>query len=186
MMDHQTLIQLALVCGATKATIISQEQIVTSATFRDICISNGCGLYGKCWMCPPDAGSIDVLMAEIQKYSHGLWYQTIRDLEDSFDFEGMTEAGRLHVLISQKIQNEIKELLPVDSLHLSCGGCRLCQRCTKLDGEPCRIPDKALSSLEAYGIDVYQTTKDTDLKYINGPDTVTFFGIVLFREEEDV
>lgn len=185
-MNHQTLIQAALDCGATKATVISQEQIVTSAAFRDICVSNGCGMYGKCWMCPPDAGDIDVLMAEIRKYTHGLWYQTIRDLEDSFDFEGMSEAGRLHVLVSQKLQDETVELLPADSLHLSCGGCRLCERCAKLDNQPCRMPDKALSSLEAYGIDVYQTTKDTELKYINGPDTVTYFGIILFREEENV
>lgn len=182
-MDQQTLIQLAIDCGATKATIITQTQIVTSAAFRDICAGNGCGMYGKCWMCPPDAGDIETLMAEIRKYTYGLWYQTIRDLEDSFDFEGMSEAGRLHVLVSQNIQERIKKESPKDFLHLSCGGCRLCQRCAKLDGEPCRMPNKALSSLEAYGIDVYQTTKDTDLKYINGPDTVTYFGIVLFREE---
>lgn len=184
-MNHEALIQLALDCGATKATIISQDQIVTSATFRDICVGNGCGLYGKCWMCPPDIGDIDALMKDIRKYSHGLWYQTIRDLEDSFDFEGMSEAGRLHVLVSQRLQASLFPLLTKDVLHLSCGGCRLCQRCTKLDGEPCRMPDKALSSLEAYGIDVYQTTKDTELKYINGPDTVTFFGLVLLQEEDN-
>lgn len=181
-MDQHALIELALNCGATKATIIPQEQIVTSSVFRDICASNGCGLYGKCWMCPPDVGEIDILMAQIRKYSHGLWYQTIRDIEDSFDFEGMTEAGNNHILVSQRIQESISDLLSGSTLHLSCGGCRLCQRCAKMDSKPCRMPEKALSSLEAYGVDVYQTTKDTDLKYINGPDTVTYFGIVLFQE----
>ena len=51
--------------------------------------------------------------------------------------------------------------------------------------EPCRFPEKALPSLEAYGVDVYNTTKDTDLKYINGQNTVTFFGMVLFREKDN-
>ena len=185
-MNRDALIQLALDSGAAKAVIIPQEQIVTSAAFREICAGNGCGMYGKCWMCPPDAGNIDTLIAEVRKYSHGLWYQTIGNLEDSFDFEGMIEAGRLHVLVSQKIQENVKKLLPAGLLHLSCGGCRLCERCAKLDNEPCRMPEKALSSLEAYGIDVYQTTKDTDLKYINGADTVTYFGIVLFQEDEHV
>ena len=37
--------------------------------------------------------------------------------------------------------------------------------------------------MEAYGIDVYNTTKNTELKYINGQDTVTYFGMVLFEEE---
>jgi hypothetical protein len=39
-----------------------------------------------------------------------------------------------------------------------------------------------LASVESYGVDVYKTTKDTNLKYINGPNTVTFFGLVLFKE----
>jgi hypothetical protein len=44
------------------------------------------------------------------------------------------------------------------------------------------MPQKALSSLEAYGVDVYQTTQNTGLKYVNGPDTVTFFGMILFHD----
>ena len=36
--------------------------------------------------------------------------------------------------------------------------------------------------LEGYGIDVFNTTKDTPLKYINGENTVTYFGIVLLTE----
>lgn len=184
-MDYELLVRLALESGANKAVIIPQEQIVTSPSFRNICASNGCGLYGKCWMCPPDIGDINVLMAEIRKYSHGLWYQTIGELEDSFDFEGMTEAGHRHMRVSQKLQSAVTGLLSANSLHLTCGGCRLCERCTKVDNEPCRFPDKALSSLEGYGVDVYQTTKGTDLKYINGPDTVTFFGVILFREDQN-
>ena len=72
-----------------------------------------------------------------------------------------------------------------DVLHLTCCGCRLCEKCAKVTGEPCRFPEKALPSLEAYGVDVYNTTKDTDLKYINGQNTVTFFGMVLFRENDN-
>ena len=37
-------------------------------------------------------------------------------------------------------------------------------------------------SLEGYGVDVYNTTKDTPLKYINGQNTVTYFGMILFSE----
>lgn len=185
-MDYDMLKRLALKSGATKALIILQEQIVTSSSFRNICAGNGCGLYGKCWMCPPDIGDIHELMGEIRKYSHGLWYQTIGKLEDSYDFEGMMEAGRRHMHVSWKLSEAVANILPADSLHLTCGGCRLCEICAKVDNEPCRFPNRALSSLEAYGVDVYQTTKDTELKYMNGPDTVTFFGVVLFREDRNV
>lgn len=179
MQNHESLIQLALTAGSKKATVIRAEDIVVSSVFRDICASNSCGRYGRCWMCPPDIGEIDVLMAQLKGYSHGLLYQTIYDIEDSFDIEGMGEASRNHAQVSQRVNDAVKPLLP-GCLHLSCGGCNLCERCAKMDDQPCRMPDKALPPMEGYGIDVYNTTKPTELKYINGQNTVTFFGIVLF------
>lgn len=179
---YEHLIQLALEIGVSKAEIISVNQIITSAEFREACRKNICGLWGKCWMCPPDVGEIEPLMAEIRKYRYALWYQTIGELEDSFDIEGMGEAKHRHVLLSQKVEEMIKPLMGAH-LHLACGGCGLCERCTRRDNEPCRFPDKAMPSLEAYGVDVYQTTKSTSLKYINGQNTVTYFSAVLFDKE---
>ena len=40
--------------------------------------------------------------------------------------------------------------------------------------------------MESYGIDVYRTSTSTTLKYINGQNTVTYFGIILLPEYEDV
>ena len=179
MQNHNELIQLALQAGAKKAAVIRTEDIVVSSVFRDICASNSCGKYDKCWMCPPDIGPIDELMARLKTYESGLLYQTIYDIEDSFDIEGMHEASTSHARVSQAVNDAVKPLLP-GCLHLSCGGCNLCPRCAKQDGQPCRMPDKALPPMEGYGIDVYKTVKPTDLKYINGQNTVTFFGIVLF------
>ena len=178
-MDHQELIDIALDAGATKATVIQVKDIVLSAAFRDICAKNSCGMYGRCWMCPPDIGNIEPLMAQVRSYRHGLLYQTISNIEDSFDIEGMQEAGKNHVWLSQRIEAFMMPVLE-KHLHLTCGGCRLCERCAKLDGLPCRKPEQALSSMEGYGIDVYNTCKPTELKYINGQNTVTYFGIVLF------
>ncbi len=176
---HHELIALALQSGAKKAAVIGTKDIVLSASFRDICRKNSCGMYGRCWMCPPDIGDIDALMDELRSYSHGLLYQTIYEIEDSFDIEGMSDASVSHALVSQRVNDAVNPLLD-RCLHLSCGGCHLCPRCAKLDDEPCRMPDKALPPMEGYGIDVYQTSKPTELKYINGQNTVTFFGIVLF------
>ena len=185
-MQNEELIRLAVENGATKAQVIEQSQIVLSPVFREICAGNGCGNYGKCWMCPPDVGEIEPMMEAVRRYPHALLYQTISQIEDSFDIEGMSESGYAHAAVSQKIQ---KALLPVlgekNMLHLTCGGCRLCRVCAKRDNEPCRHPEAALTSLECCGIDVYNTTKSTELKYINGQNTVTFFGMVLFGCEND-
>lgn len=182
-MNRETFVQSILDCGATKAAIIQQDQIVLSASFRDVCRDGMCGGYGRCWMCPPDIGDIEPLMEAVRSYPQGILYQTIGTIEDSYDFEGMREIGKRHEEIGIQIQKTVSGLLKAPFLHLSCGGCRLCERCARLDDLPCRHPDLALPPMEGYGIDVYNTTSSTDLKYINGTNTVTYFGLVLFQEE---
>lgn len=174
------LIQTALSCGAYKAQIICGENIVLNSDFRVACQGNQCGLYGRCWMCPPDIGEIQDLMNQVRRWPKALLYQNVYTLEDSFDIEGMTAGAKNHAGVSQKIHARLKEILGPSFLHLTCGGCRLCDVCTKTDGLPCRHPDQALPSLEGYGVDVYGTCKNTLLKYINGSDTVTYFGMALF------
>lgn len=181
-MDYQKIIQAALDAGASKAVVIPGSQIITSDEFRKICESNQCGGYGRCWTCPPHIGPIDELMAKVHSYPAALWYQTIYAIEDSYDIEGMFEAGAKHAQVSLAVEKAAAPLLKPGFLHLSCGGCHICETCAKVEDKPCRFPDKALSSLEGYGVDVYRTTEHTPLKYINGQNTVTYFGMILFME----
>lgn len=178
----EALIQAALSASASKAALISGEQIVCDPAFRDICRNNQCGCYGKCWVCPPEIGEIDDLIPQVKAYPRGLLYQTIGNLEDSFDIEGMMAAGHHHAQVSSVLQSSLPGLLQNPFLHLGCGGCHLCDSCAKRTGETCRHPENALPAMEGYGIDVYNTTKDTPLHYINGTNTVTYFGLVLFTE----
>ena len=174
------MIAEALSLGAFKANIIKADSIETDSVFRDICASNSCGMYGRCYMCPPDIGDIDVLMAEVKKYDYALVYQTVSELEDSYDFEGMIEAKKKIVPITQKLRSTFSEMGISDVLHLGVGGCGICERCAKQTGEPCRFPDLAMPALEGYGVNVSALAKAADMKYINGQDTVTYFGAVLF------
>ncbi len=61
---------------------------------------------------------------------------------------------------------------------LGCEGCNLCPICTYPDA-PCRHPDRAIPSVEACGIHVVEFSRNIGLKYNNGPNTVTYFCIVL-------
>lgn len=170
---------LAVKCGAFNATCISTRQIVLDAQFRQICKSNTCGRYGRCYQCPPDIGEVAELMERIKAYPFALFYQSVTEIEDSFDFEGMMDAAKEHSLLSQRIGEKLPQILSGKYLHLS-SGCRLCDRCAKVDSLPCRYPQKALPAVEGYGVDVYQTIRNTQLKYINGQNTVTYFGAILF------
>ena len=168
----------ALFLGAFRANIIGTEQVVTDALFRDICASNGCGVYGKCWMCPPDIGEIDELMAALRTYTHVLVYQKVYPLEDSFDIEGMRDAKKDFTKLIQSIKRAYPD---PDLLHLGAGGCGVCEVCAKRENQLCRFPELAVASLEGYGVHVSKLAEAAGMKYINGQNTVTYFGAVFFR-----
>ena len=178
--DVQSVIDMALEMGAFRAAVVSVADIVFNREFRKACETNACGKYGRNWMCPPDAGDIDELMAKAQTYTQALVFQTVGMLEDSFDIEGMEEAAVSHNALMQKLCDAVEEPLN-HPLRLAAGGCHVCEKCTRPDNLPCRYPDRALASLETYGIAVSELATLAGMKYINGQNTVTFFGGFLFR-----
>ncbi len=190
--------QQAILLGAYRAELVNVAEISLDASFRTLCESNACGNYGKNYMCPPDAGNIHDLMKKIKSYKTALVYQTVGMLEDSYDFEGMMEAGLRHNQLAQKLWDFTDELgIPAghsvsnvhrtvsqgveEVIHLGAGGCRLCEICGKREGVPCRFPKRAMGSLETYGINVSLLAPLAHMKYINGQNTVTYFGAVFMR-----
>lgn len=171
---------LLLGLGAYRASVINTKDIVLDRAFRDMCASNACGMYGKCYMCPPDVGEIDELMAQVTHYDYALVYQTVTELEDSFDFEGMIEAKKKSYPLAQGLRKVFADMKISKVLHLGAGDCGVCEVCAKRTGDICRFPEKAMPSLEAYGINVSALAKAAGMKYINGQNTVTYFGAVLF------
>ncbi len=183
-MDPTLWTKAALRAGATKAAVIDNEQIIMDKSFYEICEHGNCGSFGLCYACPPDIGPVEENMKRIRTFRHGLLYQTIGQIEDSYDIEGMADVSRKHAGIGVKLRREVAKFYTDETLQLSCGGCHLCEKCLKRDNnKPCRHPDLVMPAMEGMGIDVYRTTSSTDLKYINGSNTVTYFGLVLFDKD---
>ncbi len=165
--------------GASLATV-ETGGIRFDPAFRAACEKNDCGFFGACWMCPPDVGRIEDLIARAQSYDRALVFQTVHPLEDSFDIEGMRRAARTHNHLIVKLRRKA-ERAGIDCFLLGAGACGGCKTCAKTKGEPCRHPDRRVISLEAAGVDVVQLAKLSGLPYLNGKNTVTYFGVLLFR-----
>lgn len=101
-MNEQKLIDLALSLGAYQAAVIPVSRIHFDKSFRSLCESNACGNFGMCWMCPPDVGDIVKLIDEAKTFQSALAYQTVGELADGYDIEGMLEAGNRHNRLAQK------------------------------------------------------------------------------------
>ena len=180
----EQILKKALELGAFKAGVVDASAIKTDAYFRKMCADNMCGNYGRSYMCPPDIGPIEELMDKVKTFDRVLVYQTVSELEDSYDFEGMMEAGERHNTLAQNLWDYTDSLGDAEALHLGAGGCRLCSVCGKKTGDSCRFPARAMGSLEAYGINVSQLAAQAGMNYINGQNTVTYFGAVFIKEKK--
>ncbi|MGI6006169.1 MAG: DUF2284 domain-containing protein [Ruminococcus sp.] len=179
----EELAQKALECGAYKAQVIDTDQIVFDEELRKACEANYCGNYGRNYACPPNVGEPGELIAEAKSYAKGLVFQTVTEIEDSYDIEGMMEAAEKHSKTADKIEKIISQSYS-HFLQLTAGKCDRCKVCAQITGEPCRMPDKAISSVEAYCMNCTQLAAASGMQYINGQNTVTYFGMFLLPETE--
>ena len=154
--------------------VISTADIVFLPELRKACEVNICGNYGHNWACPPAIGTLEELMAKILAYKNALVFTTKHELEDSFDFEGMQRGREIHNELSMDLHERFGKINPI----YGAGGCSNCEKCAYPD--PCRAPEKLLSSIEASGINVTELSRIAGIRYNNGPNTVTYFSMVLF------
>ena len=158
---------------------INVSDITFEPSLIDLCKQNSCGNYGKNYTCPPLIGETQDLIKKASSFNKAVIFQKVYRIEDSFDIEGMNEGNRNFNILVQKVNEICKSNLP-SALVLGAGGCRLCEKCGAADNLPCRFPDKAVAALECYSINVSKLASLCGMKYINGVNTVTYFGGVFY------
>ena len=112
-----------------------------------------------------------------QSYHRGILVQSTGNMEDDFDLECMMETENLQKNRFIKLVSELRKEYP-DLLPMSAGTCTLCKPCSYPDA-PCRFPDMAFTSMEAYGLLVSDVCKKSGLNYYYGPQTITYTCCIL-------
>lgn len=111
-------------------------------------------------------------------FSHAVLFNYVGKIEDSYDFEGMQEIGAQFTEIVKAFDQKLRESKE-KYLLFGAGSCSICEKCTYPDA-PCRFPEKMIPSMESCGMFVAKMAEPNGFKYINGTNTVTYFGIVLY------
>jgi predicted metal-binding protein len=166
--------------GISQYGIIAAKDIEFSDEIRKICEDNSCRLYAKTWACPPAVGTVAQCKERCRQYSTALVFCAVYNLEDSFDYDAMVSGHREFKKLCDRLYALVKED-HMDFLLLSNEGCIRCKACSYPDS-PCRMPQLLFPSLEGYGINVMRLAEKADVAYNNGQNTVTYFGMVLFKE----
>lgn len=165
--------------GLNQYAFIDPKEIPFSKEVRDMCAMNSCGRYGTNWQCPPAVGEMENLEKKAKSYNHAVMFNCIYPLEDSYDFEGMMAAKDEFSIACGQALSAVSGSA-AECYVMGAGGCSICPKCTYPD-DKCRFPDKVVASMEACGIDVYSSSGKFGFQYINGVNTVTYFGIVFFK-----
>jgi len=175
-------INLSHEIGFEEACYIDIASLCPKHEVRDMCSADKCRVYGKSWSCPPACGSIERCGEKIRSYGGGILLQTVGSIADAFDSEGINSALKLNSRRFSALYRQMKSFYP-DCLPLSAGPCTRCLVCT-YPSSPCRYPDKAYSSMEAYGLLVSEVCLKNGVPYYRGEKFISFTSCILFTPEE--
>jgi len=100
-------------------------------------------------------------------------------VKDDFDYETISETGERHKQNFVALVDQLKQQYP-DLLPMGAGTCTICEKCTYPD-QPCRFPDKSISSMEAYGLWVSKVCELSGIPYYYGKKTITYTSCYLLK-----
>lgn len=179
MLDYEKLFEMAKECGFNSWGKLDVATLKFLPEVRDMCAANTCGMYGKSWACPPGCGELETMLEKVKGYTSGILVQTVGQLEDSMDWEGIQEAGMNQAKNFTAMFKLLKKDYP-NMMPMGTGTCTRCKSCTYPD-EPCRFPDELVSSMEACGLVVSDVCTANGVPYNHGKDTICYTACFLLE-----
>ena len=163
--EKDAIQELCLKKQVVRSEFINPDSIVIEQWTRFKC-QYGCRGYGKSLCCPPHSPTPEETLKIIAAYRIGLLLQ----------FNG-TQVTKAIAEIEREIF--LKNFYKV--ISFGAGPCRLCKECTLTE---CTVPALARPSMEACGIDVYQTVRNNgfEINVLQSKDEQQKrFGLVLIE-----
>ena len=161
-----TLCKLAAASGMIDPKLISVKDIVLGEWVRWKC-KYGCPDYGMWLTCPPYSPTPTETRALLKEYKRALLF---RMKPDKRKMKSLANLERSLFLGDHP-----------KALAFSGGSCNLCRVCN-VQSRTCRNPEIARPSMEACGIDVFETVKKVGYQISIMKDKnseFTYFGMVL-------
>ena len=177
-MTDMELIKLAEEAGFL-AAVIPAKEIPVDGSFRKFCEDNLCGKYNANYSCPPGCGTVEEVHQRLIAQDKGLVVEMIWDVngfeDKEFIFSSRNKLNRTVLQLMNQLQVE-----GMDGFCLGYGGCPLCDPCKRITNEPCAHPDKKISCMSAYCIDVAKLAEKCGLEFDWVLEKLFLFGMFVF------
>ena len=161
---------------------IDPAELEFSSRIRWIC-ENECPMYGKTWACPPGVGSVDACAKKCGSYNACLLVSTITEVSDIANLEETLATRPEHEAVTNQVADLMQEM-GVTPYVLSTEACAICERCSYLDGQPCRHLERMHPCVESHGINVLPVLENLGISFQYGENVVTWISLLFFRDGE--
>ena len=159
---------------------IDPKELDFSERIRYIC-QYECPMYGKSWACPPGVGEVASCEQKCKSYQNCLLIGTITEVDDVADINACLETRGPHEAVTNQVRDMMCQL-GAEPFVLSSEACAACERCSILDGKPCRFPERMHPCVESHGIVLTTTLDSLGLEFQYGGNIVTWYSLLFFNE----
>ncbi len=163
----RALIKKAIELGCAQAVIIHPDTITVGRWVQLKC-KYGCEEYGKKLTCPPHSPSFEEMKEILREYNSALLLHGHLSWQMRY--------------ITAEIEKMAFSLGYYKAFGLGAGPCKLCENCDT--AHSCVRTMEARPSMEACGIDVYQTARNHNLKIEtlkNHNEEANIYGLILLE-----
>ena len=148
---------------------IGVEELIHS--YRDaekfIVYCKECKRYNTCWACPPFDFNTDECLTSYQT-AYIIGTKIILNKEAIDNYQGWDKCTKISYEIIKKVRKRLDNTLLKlekqypESKAFFAGTCHLCplEKCTRIIGKPCILPERIRPSLEAFGFDVSKISSE--------------------------
>lgn len=179
-MNNQKLMELAHQEGFL-AAVIEPEKIPVDGKFRVFCEENRCGKYHANYSCPPDCGTVEELHQKLLGEERALILEKQWPIQGYEDKAGIEQAKREHNAMVLRLLDKIRQA-GMEGFCSGYNGCPLCTPCRQVEGKPCAFPEKRISCMSAYCVDVAELARRCELPFAWDSNMLHLFGMIVLHD----
>ena len=179
-MNKEQLIEQLSELPLAQYEFFKTEELLFSDRIRMVCEME-CPRYGKSWACPPGVGTVEECQKKCLSYPDGLLIVTLTEVSDVANMEETLATRAPHEAITHQVADLVRAQ-GAEIYGLSTESCAVCEHCTYPDA-PCRHKAQMFPCVESHGIIVTDLAEKYGIEYLYGNQIVTWFSLILFKEE---
>lgn len=162
------------------ASLITPEQVPIVPEFRMFCEENRCGKYNANYSCPPDCGTVQQLQNRVLAEELVLVVTSQWEIQGYEDQEGIQVSKKAHNAAVLRLMDKLRKI-GIQGFAVGYSGCPLCNPCKRTLNQPCAFPDKRISCMSAYCVNVAELANRCGMDFAWDSNRLYLFGMIPYH-----